>query len=425
MKDIIERTTCRISGEPLIPLFTLEQLHISDFIPPNEDQPENIQKVELKMMLAPTSGLVQLAHTASPDDMYRRYWYRSGTNATMTKELKNVAEKAAQLAHLKKGDVFLDIGCNDGTLLKFVPPEVVRVGFDPALNTFLEKESKKHADEVIVDYFSRESYEKTRFGNQKAKVITSIAMFYDLEDPNQFVSDVKNTLDDEGLWIVQMSYLPLMLEQLAFDNICHEHLEYYSLTALKYLLDQHHMSIVDCEMNDVNGGSFRVYIRKNEATESFFANAPYRDVAKMRVTQMLAYEKSLKLNQKQTYLDFFEKIKDLRDETVTFIKNERAKGKTIWGYGASTKGNTLLQWFGLDSTHIEAIAERSEIKYGHRTVGTNIPIVSEAEMRKVQPDYLLILPWHFIHEFRQRESGYLEHGGKFIVPCPTFEIIGK
>ncbi len=422
--SVTPRTTCRVSGETLVPLFTLGDLFISDFIPPNEAKKGDDATVELKMMLAPESGLVQLAHTAPSDDMYRRYWYRSGTNATMKKELQAIAERAIQLTRPQAGDVWVDIGCNDGTLLSFVPKDVTRVGFDPANNTFMEAESRKHADEIVVDYFTHENYAKTKASTKKAKIVTSIAMFYDLEDPNKFVDDVKNVMDDEGLWIVQMSYLPLMLEQLAFDNICHEHLEYYSLEAMKFLLDRHGMTIVDCEMNDVNGGSFRIYIRKANASPQKFATAPYRDVANMRVAQMLKYEESLNLKDPQTYIDFFKKIEKLRDETVAFIKAKKAKGKKIWGYGASTKGNTLLQWYGLDNTLIDGIAERMEIKYGHTTVGTNIPITSEEDMRKAKPDYLLVLPWHFIYEFTQREQEYLKSGGKFILPCPRFEVIG-
>jgi hypothetical protein len=424
--SVTPRTTCRVSGEPLVPLFTLGNLFISDFIPPDEVKKGADAKVELKMMLAPESGLVQLAHTAPSDDMYRRYWYRSGTNATMKKELQAIAERATELMRPTASDVWVDIGCNDGTLLSFVPKEVTRVGFDPANNTFVEAESRKHANEIVVDYFTQENYKKTVSGatGKKAKVVTSIAMFYDLEDPNAFVDDVKNVMDDEGLWIIQMSYLPLMLEQLAFDNICHEHLEYYSLESLKFLLDRHGMTIVDCEMNDVNGGSYRIYIRKNNATPQKFATAPYRDVANMRVAQMLAYEATLNLKDPKTYENFFKKIEKLRDETVAFIKAEKAKGKTVWGYGASTKGNTLLQWYGLDKSLIDGIAERMEIKYGHTTVGTEIPIVSEADMRRAKPDYLLVLPWHFIYEFQQREQDYLKSGGKFILPCPRFEVIG-
>ncbi|MBI2670089.1 MAG: methyltransferase domain-containing protein [Candidatus Yanofskybacteria bacterium] len=417
---IAERKTCRISGEKLRSLFSLGKTYISDFVSP--DKKPHLPPIDLKLCLAHKSGLVQLAHTAPSDEMYRHYWYRSGTNATMTKELEEIARSIQNLIKTKPGDVFIDIGCNDGTLLSFLDKGLIRIGFDPAQNGFKEL-SSEHANLIIDDYFSYNALKKSKYGNNKAMAITSIAMFYDLEDPNKFVRGIAQTLHKDGLWVLQMSYLPLMLEQLAFDNLCHEHLEYYSLESLKYLLDKHGLKIVDCQFNDVNGGSFRVYIRKNNADESRFSTAPYRSVASYRVLSTLSHERSLNLKSKKTYFDFYKKSLDLKRQTVSFIKKEKARGKTIWGYGASTKGNTLLQWFGLDGSLIDAIAERSPAKFGLKTVGTNIPITSEEEMRKAQPDYLLIMPWHFIKEFKQREAEYLKKGGKFIVPCPKFEII--
>jgi NDP-4-keto-2,6-dideoxyhexose 3-C-methyltransferase len=419
LNNSLGRSTCRISDEPLIPLFTLGELHISDFI--DHDIEPRLEQVELKLMLAPKSGLIQLAHTADFDAMYREYWYRSGTNVTMRNELREIAEKATKTIRPVSGDVWLDIGCNDGTLLSYVDPTITRVGFDPALNTFLEESSKKHADEIIVDYFLADKF--NALGLPKARVITSIAMFYDLEEPHTFVDDIYEVLDDEGLWVIQMSYLPLMLKQLAFDNICHEHLEYYSLESLTYLLDNHNFSIVDCELNDINGGSFRIFIRKKSANPSLFATAPYRDVAQMRIEGILALEQQMNLRDPQTYLDFYSKIQELKKQTMEFIVQAKAEGKTVWGYGASTKGNTLLQWYGLNDSHIDGIAERSEIKYGKKTAGSNIRIFSEEEARKAKPDYMLVLPWHFINEFRTREVDYLNAGGAFIVPCPKFEII--
>jgi hypothetical protein len=214
-----------------------------------------------------------------------------------------------------------------------------------------------------------------------------------------------------------------MLKQLAFDNICHEHIYYYSLTSIKNLLEKVNLKIVDCLLNDINGGSFRVYIRKNNSNDRNFKTAPYRDVANYRIQSLLTHEEKDGITTTKPYLEFYEKIKALRDETVSFIKDQKSKGKTIWAYGASTKGNTLLQWFGLDNTLIDGIAERSPYKFGLKTIGTNIPIYSEDVLREKNPDYVLVLPWHFINEFCEREKKYLEKGGKFIVPCPKFEII--
>ena len=211
---------------------------------------------------------------------------------------------------------------------------------------------------------------------------------------------------------------------MAFDNICHEHIFYYSLFNLKAMINRNGFDIVDVQLNDINGGSFRVYMMKTIADKTKFGSQPYRDVCNFRINSILMYEKTLGLDDPKTWQDFFQKIDDLKQKTVDFIRKEKANGKKIWGYGASTKGNTLLQYFDLDSSLIDGIAERSPFKYGLSTVGSNIPIFSEEEMRKAKPDYLLILPWHFINEFRNRESDYLKNGGKFIVPCPKFEIIG-
>lgn len=418
MSEIKHWQTCRISGEPLVPLFSLGNLYISDFLP--KDAEPRSRKVPLELCLAPNSGLVQLAHTAPFDEMYKAYWYKSGTNESMVEELRQIATSVTRLMRVGEGDVWVDIGCNDGTLLSFLPKEAVRIGYDP--NDFKQL-SEKHADLIVNDYFNANAFRASSYGEKKAKVITSIAMFYDLEDPHAFVQDVSDVLNENGLWVIQMSYLPLMLKQLAFDNICHEHLKYYSLTALKYLLDSHGFNIVDCQLNDVNGGSFRVYARKSTADLSLFASAPYRDVAEYRVQSILEYEKTLHLTDTRTYLDFYKKACDLRDQTLAFMRAEKAKGKKIWAYGASTKGNTLLQWWGIDDALVEGIAERSEAKFGLKTAGTNIPITSEEEMRTAKPDYLLVLPWHFIDSFVAREQAYLKSGGAFIVPCPRFEVI--
>lgn len=416
------RNTCRISNEPLEKLFSLGDVYISDFIPPGTNP--RLKKVSLELAISKKSGLVQLTDTAPFDEMYEEYWYKSGTNQTMTSELKGIAEKMISVLppHTHDKDVWLDIGCNDGTLLGFVPDSIYRIGFDPAKNGYKE-DAKEKVDQYVNNYFSVENYEQCFPSTMKVRYITSIAMFYDLENPHKFVADIDRILDDNGLWVIQMSYLPLMLKQLAFDNICHEHLEYYSLESLEYLLNGHGLEVMDCELNDINGGSFRVYVRKMIADKTKFATAPYRDVAEMRVQGVRNMEKTLDLKNPYMYKVWFQKVEALKKQTMDFINQEIKAGKKIGGYGASTKGNTLLQWFGLDNTKIIAIAERQERKVGLVTAGTNIPIISEEEMRKLNPDYMLVLPWHFITEFMQREKDYLDGGGKFIVPCPKFEII--
>lgn len=402
-------------------LFTLGKLYASDFIS-NESEIRH-ERVEMQMMMDEDIGAVRLKETAPLEVMYGKYWYRSGINQTMTTELSDIVNSILNVKKLKANDIWLDIACNDGTLLKFLPKNLIKIGIDPVDDSY-KKESEKYADIIIQDYFTQAAFKSTKYGNQKAKVVTSIAMFYDLEDPVTFIKDVHEILDDDGVWVLQLSYTPLMIKQLAFDNICHEHIYYYSLFNLKKLFEQNGFNIVDCQINAVNGGSFRVYAMKNNANEKKFGTQPYRDVCNYRINSILEYEKVLDLDNPITWTNFYSRINELKEKTVAFIKQEKSKGKVIWGYGASTKGNTLLQYFGLDHNLIDGIAERSPFKFGLKTIGTNIPILSETEMRKANPDYLLVLPWHFISEFKEREQDFLSKGGKFIVPCPTFEIIG-
>lgn len=394
--------------------------YVSDFISSDNDY-NHKKKYSLDLELDETVGAAKLTEIPPSDTMWGKYWYRSGINATMTKELGSIVEEVMSRIKYDKGDVWLDIACNDGTLLKQIPDDFVKLGIDPADGTFVE-ESSKYA-KVIQDYFSYDAYQKLNV-DKKAKVITTIAMFYDLINPDPFIEDINKVLDDDGIWVLQMSYTPLMIQQLAFDNICHEHAYYYSLNSIKKLFERHKLKIVDCSLNDVNGGSFRVYVQKEIANITSFGTSPLRDVCNFRVQSILDYEKnSFDISKKEVWDKFMSDIENLKKQTVDFIKQEKAKGKKICGYGASTKGNTLLQWFGLDSTLIDAIAERSPYKYGLKTIGTNIPILSEEEVRQMNPDYMLVLPWHFISEFVKREKDFLDSGGKFIVPCPKFEII--
>lgn len=403
-------------------LFTLGDLFVSDFLKTGEKP--RTEQTELKMMLEEDSGAVRLEKSAPLDTMYGRYWYRSGINLTMKNELNGIVSSILNCVKLKDNDLWIDIACNDGTLLSFVPDNLIKIGIDPVDDSY-KKESEKYANLIIQDYFSADVFKNSKFKNLKAKVITTIAMFYDLEYPDKFIEDITWVLDDNGVWVLQLSYTPLMIQQIAFDNICHEHIYYYSLFNIKKMFKKHGLDIVDVQLNDINGGSFRIYVMKDTADKSTFGTQPYRDVCNFRINSLLVYEDTLKLDHKETWIDFYNNIKDVKQKTLEFIKSEKQKGKKIWAYGASTKGNTLLQYFGLDSTLIDGIAERSIHKFGLNTIGTNIPIFSEDEMRKEKPDYLLILPWHFIDEFTKREADFLNSGGKFIVPCPKFQIIGK
>ncbi len=420
-KIIAVRDTCRVCDfKPLVPILSLGDLYMSDFVDDALGQDEN-SKIPLELVLCNKKdggcGLLQLKHTAAHEAMYRNYWYRSGVNKTMTGELNGIAKKVEELVDLKSGDYLIDIGANDGTLLRgYFADGVKTIGFEPATN--LMKLAREGTTRIINDFFSYLAWQK-EFSDSKATAITAIAMFYDLEDPNAFVSDVVRCLDKEGIFIIQMSYLPSMLSQNAFDNICHEHLEYYSLLSLENLLKRHNLEIFDVELNDINGGSFRTYIRHKDGGETVKISAG----AEKRVKDLRKFEEDLGLDNKKIYKDFVENIHKLRDQLVAFVKNEHEKGKKIYVYGASTKGNTLLQFYGLDHNIIAAAAERNPDKWGKKTISTMIPIISEEQARAEKPDYFLVLPWHFMEEFKGREQEFLRLGGKFIVPLPKFEII--
>jgi len=411
--------SCRVTGEPLVPAFDLGTLYLSNFL--DAKQPE-APRGRMQLALAQGSGLLQLTETFPADVMYGQYWYLSGTNATMTRQLRDIVDIVPRWVRLEAGDHVLDIGCNDGTLLKQYPaePKVVKVGIDPAKN--IAPLGRQACDLHANDYFTAMTF-LALTGGRKARVITSIAMFYDLDDPNSFVRDVVECLDERGVWIMQLSYTPLMFKQNAFDNIVHEHIEYYSLASVDFLLRRHDLKILSVEFNDTNAGSFRLVITHN-ANDCSQMTLFDRDIGEYQYNAVLAYEERIGANTLEAVQQFGARIESLRDRTVDLLTTLKKQGKTVYGYGASTKGNTLLQYYGIDSTLMTAIAERQAQKVGKLTVGSWIPIVSEEQMRAAKPDYLFVLPWHFMNEFYRREEEFLRGGGKFIVPLPQLQVIG-
>jgi len=373
---IKEITRCRVCGnEKLVPILSLGEQHVSNFITSESEEKE---KVPLELVLCELKsggcGLLQLRHTTPGELMYEQYWYLSGLNESMRLALADITQSIQRIMPLKPNDRVLDIGCNDGTLLRSYTADGLQLyGIDPAKN--LVPYSSKGTTKIINDYFSAEAMGRNLPGTA-FKAITSIAMFYDLDDPNQFVGDITKVLEPDGVWVIQMSYLPLMLKTNAFDNICHEHLVYYSLLSLENLLKRHGLEVFDVTLNDVNGGSFRAYC-------GFKSNSYLRAIpaAQERVRAMRHAEMKLGLDERTIYEQFADRIEGLKEKTFGFIKSEVAKGKRVYVYGASTKGNTLLQTYGLDKKLITAAAERNKDKYGKMTIGTHIPIISEDEAR--------------------------------------------
>ena len=422
------RTTCRVCGSgSLVPLFSLGNQYVSDFVA--QDNVWSGPRCPIDVELCNSCTLVQAKHTAPQDFLYsRHYWYRSGVTETMRSALHQVCIAAESRVKLEDGDVVLDIGSNDGTLLRQYNerPRLVTVGVEPATN--LAEEGRKSIDVFINDFWSYQNYingmKHWNCGGSEelfqAKIVTAIGMFYDLEDPNQFIADVAKVLHPDGVFVAQLMCLKQTIENYDIGNFAHEHLEFYTLESLTYLFDRHGLTIRDVEENNVNGGSYRLYVtHKNHVLPDQGADAS------CRVNRAFNAEYRMNLGTQDGYGQFRSQLETMHRNLHAFISDEATRGKRTWVYGASTKGNVILQWADLDSKLIHGAADRSPEKWGKFTAGTGIPIVSEASARCVLPDYFLVLPYSFLPEFieREKDEEWRKRGGKFIVPLPELKIV--
>ena len=411
-------TACRICGnKDLLPIIHLGDQYLTGVFPRKTEDPLTCGPLELVRcnITGPNHcGLVQLRHSYESSEIYGdNYGYRSSLNRAMAEHLRRVVQWILQRVTLKDTDMVLDIGSNDGTLLSFYPetgPAVV--GIDPSAKKFASY-YRPHIHR-IPDFFTAEAVQ-ARMGERKAKIITSIAMFYDLEHPNNFVRDIANTLADDGVWFFEQSYLPTMMSADAYDTICHEHLEYYALRQIQFMLDRAGLQVIDVDTNDVNGGSFSVLAAKK--------GSPH-PVNHERIKSMMDAEVKLGLDTDAPYTAFRERTETHRRELTDLVKKLRREGKRVVGYGASTKGNVILQYCGFTTDDLAVVAEVNADKFGCFTPGTHIPIVSEADAKKLKPDYFLVLPWHFKKNLIEREAQYIRGGGKMLFPLPVIEVVG-
>ncbi|QGZ55926.1 class I SAM-dependent methyltransferase [Paraburkholderia acidiphila] len=403
---------CRVSGSThQIPVLNLGHQALTGVFPKSADEP--VTQGPLELVWSPGSGLLQLAHSYEPSEMYGdNYGYRSGLNQSMVDHLTDKIAYLERLKPLSAGDVVLDIGSNDCTTLRaYRTNGLRRIGIDPTGKKF--REYYPEDVRLVPDFFSADAYRSVE--SQPAKIVTSIAMFYDLEAPIEFAKQIESILAEDGVWHFEQSYMPSMLRLNSYDTICHEHLEYYSLAVVKTILEAAGLKLVDVVMNAVNGGSFAVTAAK-VSNRSIKANQPVID-------WLLEQEDRMGLNTPRPYREFEERVFRHRDDLTRLIRALNADGKKVLGYGASTKGNVVLQFCGFTTADIPAIAEVNEEKFGRVTPGTHIPIISEAKARAMKPDYFLVLPWHFKNGILRRESEFLKSGGRLIFPFPEIEIV--
>lgn len=407
-----DASVCRLCGkDELTSVMDLGTQALTGVFPKSRDEKVDAGPVELLRCSAKDGcGLVQLKQSYDVSQMYGdNYGYRSGLNASMVKHLQGKIQKIVDMDILEPGDAIIDIGSNDATSLKAYPKKGYKLfGVDPTGIKFREY----YTDDItlVPDFFSAAAISGPLNG-QKAKVVTSFSMFYDLEDPVQFAREVAGALADDGIWVFEQSYLPAMLRANSFDTICHEHLEFYALRQIEWIAREAGLKVVDVEFNDVNGGSFSVTATK--VSNGLQPNAANLD-------RIRADEAAMKLDGDAVYEAFKARVEEARTATVQFLKEAREAGKTVYGLGASTKGNVLLQEFGINDSHVIAIGEVNHDKFGSFTPGSLIPIKSEAEVLALNPDYIFVLPWHFRPFF---ESLHSLTGRKLVFPLPTFEVM--
>ena len=414
---LIHRQTCRVCGSAsLTRVISLGDQFLQGAFVKDGMAPPPQRRIPLTLVRCdPTRdenacGLLQMEHSVPPEVLYSSYWYRSGTNHTMREHLRGIAAETTAIVG-EGAHTVLDIGCNDGTLLNCYPASFTKFGVDPSDVA----QSAGPGIHLVRDTFPSSELAAALAGRQ-CDIVTSIAMFYDLEDPIGFARAVRAILAPEGVWVLEMSYMPTMLEMNSYDTICHEHLEYYSLALLERIMRAAGLKVFNVSLNAINGGSIRCFVTHE-------TNYRQRDAeCALRLRALRRQEFDLELDTDKPYRNFQNRIDAHRDELSALLRKLKGEGKQIHIYGASTKGNTILQWCGIDKSIITVAAERNPDKYGARTLGTDIPIVSEAESRAMRPDYYLVLPWHFKEEFLRREADSLRQGIRFIFPLPNIEI---
>lgn len=369
---------------------------------------EQITRAPLRLVRCPHCGLVQLSVSVSLSEMYgENYGYRSGLNPSMMKHLGSKVLRIESLVPLNEGDVVIDIGSNDATTLKFYKnQDLFLIGVDPT--GFKFKDYYPNHIKLLTEFFPSTNLSNL-LDNRKAKVITSFSMFYDLEDPVSFAKSIADTLDNDGIWVFEQSYAPAMIEANSYDTVCHEHLEYYNLKQLKLICDKAGLKIVDIEFNDVNGGSISIAASKQSSSREEYGD----------LTKLLRDEDEGGYNSKEIYNAFQANIDVEKNKFLDFLLQAKSDGKSVHALGASTKGNTILQYLNIDSSLISSIGEVNTDKYGCFTPGTSIPIISESELLNKKPDYVVVLPWHF--------ADFFNSSAKFsdinlVYPLPLFHV---
>lgn len=407
---------CRFCGnKSLISCFDIGDQYLSSIFPESLDYKNHFKKYPMNLVLCEKTetscGALQLEHSLDMTDMYEEYPFTSSTNSSMPKILKDVLDSALEYVIPSRHDLVLDIGGNDGTLLSFLDHigcELLCMDAAKNVQPMFESDNYTH----VRGYFNKKSYKHST--SKKAKLVFSIAMFYHLYDPVQFSKDVAECMDDDGVWVIQMAHLPSMIKTNMYDNIVHEHVGYYGTDHMRWFMEKAGLEIFDVTLNDVYGGSYRIFVKK-KGCRKYPVNQRFHDEIKK--------DQDMGIYDPNTYHLMMDRVNKTKTELVSLCKKIKNQGKSIWIYGASTKGNTILQFCEINHELIDAAADSNPFKIDKYIIGTDIPIKNEIEMRAAKPDYLLALPYSFLKGFMKREKGLIESGTKFIVPLPSVRIV--
>ena len=393
----------------LFDLFSLGKISFTGKFPNTIRQ--NVPKAYLNVLMCKKCKLVQLDRNFDLNYLYgKSYGYRTGINKTMTDHVKKIVRKCSALVKLKSKQYVLDIGSNDATLLNFYANDIIKVGVDPLVNKY--KKFYKKINYKISNFFKIKDIEKIKI-KKKFKIISALSVFYDLRDPNKFIKEIKKILDDKGVFVLEHVDLYYIIKNNIFDTICHEHLVFYSSKIIIEMMKNNGLKVFNHEYNEINGGSSRYYICHSKTNFKVSKN----------IKKVLLRENLQGIELKKTYKLFFTKILNEKIKLIKLIKKIKNEEQDIHGYGASTKGNVLLQFYNINNKVVNYIADRNPLKWNSFTPGTRIKIISESQSRKIKPHFYLVLPWHFKNEILIREKNIRKKGTKFIFPLPKVRVV--
>ena len=393
----------------LFDLFSLGKISFTGRFPNTIRQ--NVPKAYLNVLMCKKCKLVQLDRNFDLNYLYgKSYGYRTGINKTMTDHVKKIVRKCSALVKLKSKQYVLDIGSNDATLLNFYANDIIKVGVDPLVNKY--KKFYKKINYKISNFFKIKDIEKIKI-KKKFKIISALSVFYDLRDPNKFIKEIKKILDDKGVFVLEHVDLYYIIKNNIFDTICHEHLVFYSTKIIIEMMKNNGLKVFNHEYNEINGGSSRYYICHSKTNFKVSKN----------IKKVLLRENLQGIELKKTYKLFFTKILNEKIKLIKLIKKIKNEKQDIHGYGASTKGNVLLQFYNINNKVVNYIADRNPLKWNSFTPGTRIKIISESQSRKIKPHFYLVLPWHFKNEILIREKNIRKKGTKFIFPLPKVRVV--